>query len=221
MAHPVFLFDLDGTLADTAPDLVEALNAALTREDLPVVNLDVARWWVAGGSVRLIAEGFGLPEASARDHPARTALLDHYGRHICKHTRLFEGIAELLEALDTRGCRWGIVTNKPTVYTTPLLEALALDRRAAAIVSGDTLPVSKPDPAPLLLACRQMEVAPGQCIYVGDDRRDVSAGQAAGMSTVAVTWGYGWPDEIPHWGADQVVKRPAEILTAFLPGNSD
>ncbi|MEK9943026.1 MAG: HAD hydrolase-like protein, partial [Gammaproteobacteria bacterium] len=92
MPRPVFLFDLDGTLADTAPDLVEALNAALARADLPPVKLDVARWWVAGGSVRLIGEGFGLPEASARDHPARMALLDHYGRHICKHTQLFEGI---------------------------------------------------------------------------------------------------------------------------------
>ncbi len=215
MPHPAVLFDLDGTLADTAPDLVGALNAVLRETKRPPIPLEIGRWWVAGGSVRLIAEGFSVSDVEAKQHPARNDLLDHYGSHICELTTLFPGIAEVLDTLDASATPWGIVTNKPSVYTEALISALQLETRAATVVSGDTLPVSKPDPRPLLLACEKMEVYPSDCVYIGDDRRDMTAGRAAGMKTMAVTWGYGQPEEINTWGADFIIESPTEILVAL------
>mgnify|MGYP003331419537 CR=1 FL=1 len=212
MQEQGILFDLDGTLADTAPDLVGALNHVLLAAGRDPVPLETARWWVAGGSVRLIAEGFRISPAEAKASPERQQLLNVYGAHICEHTRLFPGIAELLEWLESQAIPWGVVTNKPGRYTDPLLRELQLQSRASAIVSGDTLAVSKPDPAPLLLASGKIQRAAAQCVYVGDDHRDVVAGRGAGMTTVAVDWGYGRPEEIPAWRADVEVSKPSEIL---------
>lgn len=213
MQEQGILFDLDGTLADTAPDLVGALNRVLLSAGRDPVPLETARWWVAGGSVRLIAEGFHISPAEAKASPERQQLLNVYSAHICDHTRLFPGIAELLEWLESQAIPWGVVTNKPGKYTDPLLRELQLQSRASAIVSGDTLPVSKPDPAPLLLASEQMQSAAARCVYVGDDYRDVVAGHEAGMTTIAVDWGYGRPVEITGWGADIEVSKPSEILS--------
>ncbi|MBT4107134.1 MAG: HAD-IA family hydrolase [Proteobacteria bacterium] len=208
-----FLFDLDGTLADTVPDLIHALNTVLNEENQRSISIDEGRWWVAGGSTRLISEGFALPPSVSAKSPFRDRLLQHYLTGICVGTTLFEGIDDLLESLDSRRSPWGIVTNKPARFTIPLLKALGLASRAAVVVSGDTLSVAKPDPAPLLHACTVMNVSASNCIYVGDDERDIIAGASAGMSTIAVSWGYGKPEEIPNWCADHVVSSASDILS--------
>jgi len=161
----------------------------------------------------LISEGFALPPSVSAKSPFRDRLLQHYLTGICVGTTLFEGIDDLLESLDSRRSPWGIVTNKPARFTIPLLKALGLASRAAVVVSGDTLSVAKPDPAPLLHACTVMNVSASNCIYVGDDERDIIAGASAGMSTIAVSWGYGKPEEIPNWCADHVVSSASDILS--------
>jgi len=206
------LFDLDGTLADTAPDLVDALNAVLIGAGRQPVTLEHGRWWVAGGSVRLIQKGFNLSLKQASTSPLRQQLLDYYEEHLCEKTRLFLGIEKLLIEFDRQMMPWGIVTNKPARFTEPLVKALGLHDRAASIVSGDTLSRSKPDPLPLLHACDESGVAANRTVYVGDDLRDIVAGKASGMATAAVTWGYGHPSQIPNWKADWVICQPWDIL---------
>lgn len=207
------LFDLDGTLADTARDLGGALNRLLAEEDrspLPYADL---RPHVSGGARALLRKGFGLtPDDPTYTH-FQQRFLAHYEAAICAETILFEGVAELLEALDVRAIRWGIVTNKTQRYTLPLVEALGLKERAACIVSGDSTPRPKPDPAPLLLAARLAGARPAASLYVGDDLRDIHAGRAAGMGTVAAAYGYlgeGLP--VKEWGADRIIDHPMEIL---------
>ena len=160
----------------------------------------------------MISESFGLASSVSAKGPFRDRLLQHYLTGICVETTLFEGIDELLENLDSRRSPWGIVTNKPARFTIPLLKALGIASRAAVVVSGDTLSVAKPDPAPLLHACKVMNISASNCIYVGDDERDIIAGASAGMKTIAVDWGYGKPEEIPNWCADHVVSSASEIL---------
>ncbi len=212
LAPTCLLFDLDGTLADTAPDLVDALNKTLVGAGLAPVPLNQARWWVAGGSVRLIQEAFSLTEQQALSSPWRGQLLEHYAQNVCEKTRLFPGIAQLLRQLDDHRIAWGVVTNKPHRFTQPLLVAINLDRRARVIVSGDTVARAKPDPLPLLYASDQIGIAPQQVIYVGDDLRDITAGKRAKMTTAAVTWGYGPPDDVAHWRADCIISQPSELL---------
>ena len=206
------LFDLDGTLADTAPDLVDALNAVLVGARRQPVTLEHGRWWVAGGSVRLIQKGFNLSLNQALASPLRQQLLDYYQEHLCQRTRLFPGIEKLLNELDRQMMPWGIVTNKPARFTEPLVKALGLHDRAVSIVSGDTVSRPKPDPLPLLHACNESGVAANRTVYVGDDLRDIVAGKASGMATAAVTWGYGRPSQIPSWEADWVICQPWDIL---------
>jgi 2-phosphoglycolate phosphatase len=209
------LFDLDGTLADTAPDLVSALNAVLIGAGRQSVTLEYGRWWVAGGSVRLIQKGFNLSLKQASDSPLRQQLLDYYEEHLCEKTRLFRGIEKLLNELDRQLMPWGIVTNKPARFTEPLVKALGLHDRAVSIVSGDTVSRSKPDPLPLLHACDESGVEANRTVYVGDDLRDIVAGKASGMATAAVTWGYGRPSQIPSWEADWVICQPWDILESL------
>jgi 2-phosphoglycolate phosphatase len=209
------LFDLDGTLADTAPDLVGALNAVLNGAGRQSVTLEHGRWWVAGGSVRLIQKGFNLSLKQASDSPLRQQLLDYYEEHLCEKTRLFRGIEKLLNELDRQLMPWGIVTNKPARFTEPLVKALGLHDRAVSIVSGDTVSRSKPDPLPLLHACDESGVEANRTVYVGDDLRDIVAGKASGMATAAVTWGYGRPSQIPSWEADWVICQPWDILESL------
>lgn len=207
------LFDLDGTLADTARDLGGALNRLLVEEQrtpLPYADL---RPHVSGGARALLRKGFALTP----EHPDYTSyqqrFLAHYEAAICAETILFDGIAELLAALDDRAIPWGIVTNKSQRFTLALADALGLRDRAACIVSGDSSPRPKPDPAPLLLACHLAGATPAASFYIGDDLRDIHAGRAAGMATVAAAYGYlGDGPPVGEWGADRIIEVPEEIL---------
>ncbi|VAW77179.1 Similar to phosphoglycolate phosphatase, clustered with ubiquinone biosynthesis SAM-dependent O-methyltransferase [hydrothermal vent metagenome] len=215
MSNPVstVLFDLDGTLLDTAPDLAAALNATLQlngREALPFENI---RPVVSHGGRALIELGFGLDPQHADFEPLRKQLLDLYEANIAVHTALFPGMADVLEELEKRGIRWGIVTNKPGWLTNPLLDALSLSQRAACVVSGDSLKERKPHPAPLLHACKLADSLPEETLYVGDAERDIEAGRNAGMRTLIALFGYLMEHDQPNdWGADALVEHPAEIL---------
>ncbi|MFU8838424.1 MAG: HAD-IA family hydrolase [Thiohalomonadaceae bacterium] len=207
------LFDLDGTLADTAPDLAWALNQVLQeqgREPLPFAQIRPA---VSHGGIALIKLGFGLDEADPGFQPLRERLLALYRAHITRETRLFAGMAELLDALEQRGLNWGVVTNKPAWLTEPLLAELQLSTRCATRVSGDTLPQRKPHPAPMLLACQQAGSEAQQCLYLGDAERDVQAGRQAGMRTLIAAFGYiGAEDRPQDWGADAIIEHPLQLL---------
>lgn len=213
MLEAVF-FDLDGTLADTAPDLAGALNRVRVEEGHAALPLDLLRPVVSQGVRGLLRVGFGLmPEDEAyRDLQER--VLNHYERDICKETRLFDGIPELLAQLEAQGIRWGVITNKRSRFTLPLLSELNLDKRACCIVSGDSTTAIKPSPEPIYLACRLAAVTPANCWYVGDDRRDVEAAHAAGMPAAAAAYGYlGENPIIADWQPDAVIDHPSELLT--------
>ena len=206
------LFDLDGTLLDTAPDLAFALNETLRhfgREPLP---FETIRPVVSHGGIALIKLGFGLDPDDDGYTPRRQFLLDTYRNNIARETRPFAGMHELLDAIEQHGLNWGVVTNKPAWLTDPLLQALDLYSRAATVISGDTLPERKPHPAPMLLACEQAGSRPHECLYVGDARRDIEAGRNAGMATLVALFGYiGAGDDPATWGADALVESPADI----------
>ena len=181
MAINHILFDLDGTLADTAPDLIAALNFVLTRYGKPTVSLKDARCWAGAGSARLIEHGFSISPVSNQFRILREQLLDYYYQHICDASCLFPGIEQLLTGLELAGHSWGVVTNKPTRFTDPLLKALRLSDRAAVVVCGDTLPTNKPAPEPVLHACRLNGRTPSTTALIGDDLRDIAAGRSAGV----------------------------------------
>lgn len=212
MPDAVF-FDLDGTLADTAPDLAGALNRLRLEQDLPALPLDILRRHASKGARGLIGAGLGLQPESPGYAELVARFLEHYTAAICVETRLFPGVPDMLGMLDEQGIPWGIVTNKATRFTIPLLEALGLTSRAVSIVSGDTAARAKPHPDPLLHACREAAVAPDRCCYVGDDLRDILAGRAAGMRTIAVTYGYlGDGEPVERWGADALIGHPGELI---------
>lgn len=207
------LFDLDGTLADTAPDLAAAVNRMRHDRGLEMVPLEQLRPLASAGARGLLGGAFGIgPEhhdyASMRDE-----FLANYEADLCIETILFPGIGEILDDLDARGVRWGIVTNKVARLTEPLVAQLGLDTRAGCVVSGDTTPHSKPHPAPLLHAAKELDLSPERIVYIGDDLRDVQAGFAAGMVTVAAAYGYCGNDIPPtQWHAKHVVNSTAELL---------
>lgn len=207
------LFDLDGTLADTAPDLAGALNKVLEEEGrapLPFVRI---RPVVSHGSTGLLALGFGLAPGDTKFASLRERLLAHYAANICRDTRLFPGTDELLDALQARGICWGIVTNKPGFLTEPLLARLSLRHPPACVVSGDTTRNRKPHPEPMLHACALARAQPAEALYVGDAERDIQAGREAGMRTLVALYGYIGENEDPtKWGADGMIRTPAEIL---------
>lgn len=207
------LFDLDGTLADTAPDLARALNALLGEHGRPPVSLEITRPLTSSGARGMIQAGFGLTPESGQYEGLKARFLELYGAAVCVDTRLFPGMDELLEALDQRDVRWGVVTNKADRYTRPLLEALGLTSRAACIVSGDTAARPKPHPDSLLHASRALALDPAACLYVGDDLRDIQAARAAGMPSLAVSYGYlGDGGDLRAWGAEAVIDHPLEAL---------
>lgn len=207
------LFDLDGTLLDTAPDLANALNAVLLANGHDAMSLDEIRPAVSHGGRALIELGFGISPDHPGFEPRRLELLDYYEKNIAQHTRLFPGMEDVLQHIESRGLNWGVVTNKPGWLTDPLMAALDLDRRAACIVSGDTLKQSKPHPAPLLHACNLVDRRPGQCLYVGDAERDIQAGRNAGMPTLVAMFGYLMEEDRPEdWGANALIHHPAEII---------
>ena len=184
------LFDLDGTLLDTAPDLVGALNHLRAGEGLPAAPVHEFRPYVSQGALGLIRAG--LPDRGPEEEARRRQrFLDWYARHSLDHTAPFEGIEPLLATLEQTGVPWAVVTNKPTFLTLPILEALDWRRRARAVVCGDTLSVSKPDPAPVRHACKALGVAPERSAMVGDDPRDLDAGEAAGALSILASFGYG------------------------------
>ena len=207
------LFDLDGTLADTAPDLGFALNTLLERYDRPPVPLDVLRTRASQGARGLLEAGFGIQPGAPFFDELRDEFLALYRDNLCRRTTLFAGVASLLEALDARAMPWGIVTNKLAQFTQPLVAQLGLADRAACIVSGDTYAKPKPYPDPLLGAARELELAPGTLLYVGDDERDMQAAQAAGMGGIVARYGYlgnGTPPET--WHALGWIDKPHELM---------
>jgi N-acetyl-D-muramate 6-phosphate phosphatase len=207
------LFDLDGTLVDTAPDLGAALNAMRQRRGLAEIPSAEYRPQASHGSQGLLRIGFDIDQR----HPDFTALrqefLGHYAANLTRNSPLFPGMADVIDTLDERGIKWGVVTNKPDEYTQPLLDHLGLLERAAFVVSGDTCTQAKPHPAPLLHACRLARVAVERCLYVGDAERDVQAANAAGMPALVALYGYLGPHDHPDaWGAHGFIHAPAALL---------
>jgi phosphoglycolate phosphatase len=208
------IFDLDGTLVDTAPDLVAVLNRLLLDSGRPQMPYAIARNEASNGAAGLLRLGFGPGAAADEVERLRPRFLEIYAAHIAARSRLFLGLSDIDE-LSSR-FELGIVTNKPDAFTRPLLAALDLARRFACVVSGDRLPQRKPDPAPLKLAATELGLPVSRCIYVGDAPRDIEAGRAAGMVTIAAAYGYIRPSEDPHaWGADAVIRRPNDLDDAL------
>jgi 2-phosphoglycolate phosphatase len=211
------LFDLDGTLLDTAPDMVGALNYLCAEQSLPPIDYAVARAHVSHGAFGLVDIAFGKIDAAKRLH-LRDRFLEIYAGRVATATTLFDGMETVLNQVEADGLAWGVVTNKPGNLTEPLLAALGLLSRCACVVSGDTVAKRKPHPEPLLHAMRQInaKLKPGdgaQLMYVGDADRDIQAGKAAGMITVAATYGYIPPDDDPlHWNADHLIEHPPQLL---------
>ncbi len=206
------LFDLDGTLADTAPDLAAALNHVLRSENRDPLPFDEIRPWVSHGAKYMIRQGF--KEEPPHIDELWSQLVDFYQHNIATHTRLFEGMDQILRTLEKRQLKWGIVTNKPAFLTDPLVQAL--DLNCKCVISGDTLAVKKPDPAPLLFACQQLAVDPANVLYVGDAQRDIEAGKRAGMRTAVALFGYLDSHDSPDtWGADILLTQPIDLLKLF------
>jgi 2-phosphoglycolate phosphatase len=217
LAVSVVLFDLDGTLADSAGDLALALNRVRADCGLAPVPVDGLRAHASSGARGLLGAGMGITPDHAEYATLRAAFLAHYEQCLAETTTLFDGVPAMLADIDSRGLRWGIVTNKHARFTVPVVKALELAQRAGTIVSGDTTPHPKPHPAPLFHAAHAMGVAPASCVYVGDDLRDIQAGNAAGMPTIVADYGYmGAGDASTTWPATGRIARPQDLL-AWLP----
>ena len=207
------LFDLDGTLIDSAPDLAGAANRLREQRGLPPVPYAQLRPLVGTGARGMIGGAFGIGPGDAEFETLRDEFLAIYERSLLQQTAVFTEMVPVLQALEAAGLPWGIVTNKAERFTHPVVQGLGLDRRAGAVVCGDTTPHAKPHPAPLLEAARRIGTAPEACVYVGDDLRDVQAGRAAGMATLAAAWGYlGQGEAIEAWGADDLLDSPGQLL---------
>jgi len=210
------LFDLDGTLVDTAPDLVGVLNRMLAECDRPPVPYAIARNEVSNGAIRLLRLGFGTDHDDNEFERLRARFVELYRRDICANSRLFINIHEFLNRIDNLITVWGIVTNKPQALTEPLLAELGIAELAACVVSGDRLAERKPHPAPLQLAAEELGRDPRHCVYVGDSPHDIEAGRAAGMRTVAAAYGYIRPTDDPRkWGATAVIQHPSQLAGAL------
>ena len=212
MPSRAVLFDLDGTLADTAPDLAAAVNRMLVEQGHDRLPIERLRPFASAGARGLLHAAYGVKPDDAEYAPLRETFLEYYAERVCDKTRLFPGIAELLAELKTRGIAWGIVTNKATRFTERIVEALALTPDCVAC--GDTTAHLKPHPASLLHAAAQIGTPPAHCLYLGDDLRDMKAARAAGMRPIAVDWGYHHPDAgAPGaWEAEAVIRHPMELV---------
>ena len=207
------LFDLDGTLIDSAPDLAAAANALRAAHGLEPLPYETLRPMVGSGARGMVGVAFGVTPQDGGFAALRDAFLDCYEQRMLERTAVFAHVEPLLQRLEARPVPWGIVTNKAMRFAEPVVRGLALHARAATLVCGDSTPYAKPHPQPLLEAARRMGVAPERCVYVGDDLRDVLAGRAAGMATLAAAWGYlGQGEPVHHWGADAVVDDAAGVL---------
>jgi 2-phosphoglycolate phosphatase len=207
------LFDLDGTLIDSAPDLAGAANELRAAHGLAALPYDLFRPMVGSGARGMLAVAFDIGPQHERFTELRDDFLRRYELRMTQQTRLFDAVDAVLDALDSKRRPWGIVTNKAARFTDPLVRSLGLHPRAATVIAGDTTPHSKPHPAPLLEAARRLELDPAKCIYVGDDVRDVQAGRAAGMTTAVAAWGYlGHGEPVEAWGAEFIARRPSDLL---------
>jgi N-acetyl-D-muramate 6-phosphate phosphatase len=217
MSHPVpiktVLFDLDGTLVDTAPDLSDTLNRLLINHQLPIISLESIRPYVSHGTIGMLGFAFGLTKADPEFAGLRQEFLQIYKNHLCYQSKLFEGMDEVLDFIEKRKLTWGVVTNKPDFLTKPLMQELSLEHRCACIVSGDTLPTSKPDPAPMFYAAELAGSKATECVYVGDAERDIKAGKRAGMQTLIARYGYIEENDDPNlWQADGSIDHPAGLI---------
>ena len=214
-------FDLDGTLADTAPDLVAAANQLLVARKLSPKPYEVLRPRASAGARGLIRGAFGIDPDHPDFIPLRDEFFANYEKALLVNSTLFEGVDHLLSQLDNARLPWGIITNKSERFTNPLTDLMGLRQRAISTVSGDTTPYSKPHPEPLLHAARIAKIDPSKSVYVGDDIRDILAGKAAGMKTIAAAYGYCGCDEPPEaWGADYLVQHPLELLEIIFPNRA-
>ena len=207
------LFDLDGTLIDSAPDLAAAADKMRTDRGLESLPLSLYRPMAGAGARGMLAVAFGLTPDDARFDRLKEEFFVNYEACLVVQTYAFEGVCELIASICQSGREWGVVTNKATRFTVPLTQAMPLFATARTIISGDTTPHAKPHPAPLLEAARQLGLSPERCMYVGDDERDIVAGRAAGMPTVAAAYGYlGTAADILRWKADFTIDKPFELL---------
>jgi 2-phosphoglycolate phosphatase len=210
------LFDLDGTLIDSAPDLAGTCNDMRLARGLPPLPYATLRALVGSGARGMVGAGFSVAPGDPAYLDLRDEFLRRYQARMTQETKVFVDVPPLLETLQAAAMAWGIVTNKAGWLAEPLVAGLGFAGAAATLVCGDTTPHSKPHPAPLLEAARRIGVDPAECLYVGDDRRDVEAGRAAGMGTVVAAWGYlGAGDPVEAWGADAVIDQPAQLMALF------
>jgi phosphoglycolate phosphatase len=211
------LFDLDGTFADTAPDLAYALNEVLKEHDREPLSLEAVRLKTSDGSHALIKLGFGIDNTAPEFIPLRDRLIEIYSQNIAKNSNLFNGIEDLLDALQKKNISWGIVTNKPERLTNPLMDELGISPRTPCVVSGDTTDHAKPHPEPLIYGAKLLNRQPAECLYVGDAKRDIEAACNAGMKSLVALFGYISPDDQPDlWGADGAINEPMEVMDFIL-----
>jgi phosphoglycolate phosphatase len=209
---PLILFDLDGTLVDSAVDLLNALNVIALREGVKPQALSAIRPVVSKGGRAMLAVAFADRDASQRELLLQP-FLDVYAEAVATYSTPFDGVAEVLEAIEAAGSRWGIVTNKPHYLALGVVASMGWSERSAILIGGDTLPRRKPDPDQLLFACENLGVPPEHCIYVGDDERDIVAARNAGMKSVAALWGYREAQENPHdWKPDAFAENPLDLI---------
>ena len=207
------LFDLDGTLIDSAPDLAGAANDLRATHGLPAMPYATLRPMVGSGARGMLGAAFGVTPNDSRFADLCDAFLARYAQRLLLETVVFAAMAPVLDKLDAAGMRWGIVTNKAMRFAQPVVQGLGLAERAAVFITGDTTPHAKPHPEPLLEAARRLALPPAACVYVGDDLRDVEAGRAAGMTTLAAAWGYlGQGETVSGWGADSILSSPGQLL---------
>jgi len=206
------LFDMDGTLLDSAPDFIAICQAMRAERALAPIADKLIRDQVSGGARAMVAATFAMDPEHAEFEALRLEFLERYQQHCAVLTRPFDGINELLEDIEKANLRWGVATNKPVRYAEPIMQQLGLAQRSAVLVCPDHVSRSKPDPEMLHLACQQLQLEPGEVLFIGDDERDIEAGRAAGCRTVAVSYGYIHPQDNPaNWGADALVEHPREL----------
>ncbi|EQM67558.1 N-acetylmuramic acid 6-phosphate phosphatase MupP [Pseudomonas tohonis] len=206
------LFDMDGTLLDSAPDFIAVAQAMRVDRGLPALDDKLVRDQVSGGARAMVAAAFDMDPQAEGFETLRQEFLERYQAHCAVLTRPFDGIDALLQDIEKAHLIWGVVTNKPARYAEPIMQQLGLSERSAILICPDHVKNSKPDPEPLLLACSRLQLDPASVLFVGDDLRDIESGRAAGTRTAAVTYGYIHPDDNPsHWGADVVVDHPLEL----------
>ena len=221
MTQAVF-FDLDGTLLDTAQDFAYVINLLLAERNQPAVDFQAFRKEVYGESKRMIAYAFGLADTDPTFETIRQQFLERYHRNCTQKTVFFDGMPQLLDALDAKNIPWGIVTNKPSWLASPIIKHFEFDQRAVCVVTGDMLPKAKPDPLPLFYACEKANTKPENAFYIGDLESDVIAAKAAGMKSIGVTYGYHPPNSVfSAWNADFIAKSVYDLSMILMKGVND